>query len=473
KKQLLEDEELKEATKQIVTSIMTPEYPGPVGLMYEIIQGAGYWLVCDGKVLGDVQFICRPTAVEYKLYANTQENKLYVGEIENGKVIEIKDVQLGVKVFEAEPTNEEDYENPVTFGKLDGCVDPLPGPVAVIKPSQTSGNAPLIVQFDGGESKDLDGERIVDYSWNFGETERGAGANGKVEEHTFFTPGTYTVSLEVTDDEGLKDNTSVQITVSDPITTVSRENPDPCPDTVVVTETRVDTVVIVKENSCCDTVSNYLAVLVNDKQKQEVEEKSFVLAGGPMYIQNDGQLLEYAMGLDLQIRFPFKNKDQFHFLIDGTYFPQRRANPLDDRPHLWSELRDDIDPITGVLPLHWRRGTRRATASGGIGLDYKPKKKILLKGLYFQGILGIERTFNQEEYSDPLKDPSNTFIGFDLDVFFVESRIGLRKKHLEIYIGGRFLEESRPFSLVLANPLGGSHHRSFDNTIHAGINAWY
>ena len=474
KEQLIRDIKLSSATGKVVQNSINetfkgPQYRGNVGLMLEIIQGAGYYLMCDGKNCGDVKFRCRTNLVEYKLCVDTVDNNLYVAEIEDGKVVEIQDVRLGVKRFEEKPANEERYENavyPVNGNTACDCLTPLPGPIAIIEPTPSSGTAPLPVRFDGSASRDKDGASIVDYNWNFGE--RGAGAKDKVVEYTFYEAGTYQVSLEVTDDEGLKHDTSVTITVKK----------DVPPDTLITEKLPCDTVFV--NNGCCDSLTariNNLLVLVEKmaepKPEPDSAERDFQLAGGPVFIQNDGQLLEYAMGLDIQIRYPFKKSPSWQFMMDGTYFPRRVANPLDDRPHLWSELRDNIDPITNTLPLHWRRGTRRATASFAIGLDYKPKKRILLKGLYFQGMFGLERTFNQIEASDPLKDPSNEFIGFDLDVFFIESRVGLRKKHLEVYLGGRFLEESRPFTLVLANPLGGSHHRSFDNTIHAGISVWY
>lgn len=473
--QLRQDSRLRNATYKVANAVM-PEGTARNSsgrLMYEIITGAGYYLECDGKVCGDVKFGCRSIPVEYKLCVDTLGNNLYVAEIEAGKVVEIVDVLLGVDIFEFKPQAEERYENavyPERGNQPCDCAEQeasLP-PIAIIKASTMSGKIGVQIQFNGESSTDRDdnGFKIVDYKWDFGE--RGAGKAESIVSHTFFEVGQFPVTLEVTDNEGEKHDTTITIMITkDPETLLPPE--EPSPDTVYVSKT--DTLVIVQESSCCDTLINIVNNIPTPEKADTVRE--FQLAGGPIYIQNDGQLLEYALGLDIQIRYPIKKKDSWQFLIDGTYFPNRRANPLDDRPHLWSELRNNIDPITNTLPLHWRRGTRRGTASIAVGLDYKPKKRLLLKGLYFQGMFGLERTFNQIEASDPLKDPQNEFIGFDLDVFFIESRIGLRKKQLEVYLGGRFLEESRPFTLILANPLGGSHHRSFDNTIHAGISVWY
>lgn len=53
--------------------------------------------------------------------------------------------------------------------------------------------------FDAGASYDPDGW-IVDYYWNFGGV--GLSAGGETASHTYESPGTYTVLLQVTDNEG-------------------------------------------------------------------------------------------------------------------------------------------------------------------------------------------------------------------------------------------------------------------------------
>jgi len=73
------------------------------------------------------------------------------------------------------------------------------------------------VEFNGSESYDPDGE-IVAWHWSFGD---GTTGTGKVVQHTYANDGTYTVTLNVTDDFGAYATDTCQITVdtSSPITT--------------------------------------------------------------------------------------------------------------------------------------------------------------------------------------------------------------------------------------------------------------
>lgn len=88
-----------------------------------------------------------------------------------------------------------------------GTPGPNQLPTASISKSTSYGFTPLAVQFDGQGSSDSDG-LITAYAWDFGDGSMGTGATAS---HTYSAPGTYAVSLTVTDDEA---------GVSDPAVTV-------------------------------------------------------------------------------------------------------------------------------------------------------------------------------------------------------------------------------------------------------------
>ncbi len=85
-------------------------------------------------------------------------------------------------------------------------------PTASIGVSATSGDAPLTIDYSGGNSSDPDGS-IVAYAWDFG---NGTTANGPSGSVTYSTAGTYDLSLTVTDDVGLTGSASIQISVTAP-----------------------------------------------------------------------------------------------------------------------------------------------------------------------------------------------------------------------------------------------------------------
>ncbi|MCU7806740.1 MAG: PKD domain-containing protein [Candidatus Thiodiazotropha sp. (ex Semelilucina semeliformis)] len=81
-------------------------------------------------------------------------------------------------------------------------------PVATIAATPTSGPAALLVNVDASQSSD-DGS-IVNYLWNFGD---GNTSQSVVTTHTYAQAGSYTLSLTVTDNEGVTNNTSTTIHV--------------------------------------------------------------------------------------------------------------------------------------------------------------------------------------------------------------------------------------------------------------------
>jgi serine protease len=84
-------------------------------------------------------------------------------------------------------------------------------PVAAFNFSPPSGGAPLNVNFNATDSSDPDGN-ISNYNWDFGDGQTGSGST---TSHIFTEPGTYSVTLSVTDDDGASNSTAKEIIVTD------------------------------------------------------------------------------------------------------------------------------------------------------------------------------------------------------------------------------------------------------------------
>ena len=85
---------------------------------------------------------------------------------------------------------------------------------AVMSADPMEGAAPLPVSFNGSSST---GD-IVHYEWMFGD---GATAFGSTASHTFSTPGSYGVTLKVTDAQGATDQETVTVTVTEPVISIA------------------------------------------------------------------------------------------------------------------------------------------------------------------------------------------------------------------------------------------------------------
>jgi len=94
------------------------------------------------------------------------------------------------------------FQNMVDQPQPVALFDYLPKPVFV-------GN---VTTFNGSTSYDPNGS-IVNWAWNFGELPL---ASGPIVTHTYVSPGNYTVTLTVTDDEGLPNSTSKVVRVIPP-----------------------------------------------------------------------------------------------------------------------------------------------------------------------------------------------------------------------------------------------------------------
>jgi PKD repeat protein len=85
-------------------------------------------------------------------------------------------------------------------------------PVANLYANITSGDRPLKVEFNANLSTDEDGDELT-YYWDFGD---GSSSTSISPSKTFGSTGSFTVTLTVTDKEGLTDVASITITVNEP-----------------------------------------------------------------------------------------------------------------------------------------------------------------------------------------------------------------------------------------------------------------
>ncbi len=120
----------------------------------------------------------------------------------NGNVL----VDLGSGEYNGNAPDMGAFESPYT-GNGGGNNQ---SPIAVVSADQTSGDAPLTVQFSSDGSYDPDGA-IASYAWDFGDGNISSEVN---PSHVYTASGTYDATLVVTDNEGATGSNSVTITVT-------------------------------------------------------------------------------------------------------------------------------------------------------------------------------------------------------------------------------------------------------------------
>ena len=134
---------------------------------------------------------------------NTQAWSSYLFRLRNqsGGIsgsVELTEIQL-LSYFDHDPT-------------LDGNLPPQPA----FSASATTGEGPLSVSFDASATSDANGDWLY-YAWSFGDGHLEPRQLGLASvTHTFQQPGTYEVSLTVTDGAGASNQASRFVTVSPP-----------------------------------------------------------------------------------------------------------------------------------------------------------------------------------------------------------------------------------------------------------------
>lgn len=105
---------------------------------------------------------------------------------------------------------DADGDQDVQIRTITVNVPPNVPPSAAIGASSTGGQAPLTVNFDGTGSSDPDGS-VASYFWDFGNNRT---ATTPTASATYTQPGTYVVTLTVTDNRGATGTTTREIVVT-------------------------------------------------------------------------------------------------------------------------------------------------------------------------------------------------------------------------------------------------------------------
>jgi PKD repeat protein len=100
-------------------------------------------------------------------------------------------------------------ENEVTYTNIPPIADAGPDQVAYL---DFYPGTMVNVYFDGSSSYDPDGT-IVDFSWDFGD---GSTGSGESTSHKYYSPGNYTITLLITDNEGATGTDTAILTVNEP-----------------------------------------------------------------------------------------------------------------------------------------------------------------------------------------------------------------------------------------------------------------
>jgi len=99
----------------------------------------------------------------------------------------------------------------------DPDIDNNAAPLPLLAVSSSSGEAPLTVNFDASATTDPDGDWLY-YTWDFGNgVIKRMQSELSTKQHTYYTPGTYSVVLTVTDALGKTAQLTETITVSNPL----------------------------------------------------------------------------------------------------------------------------------------------------------------------------------------------------------------------------------------------------------------
>ncbi len=94
------------------------------------------------------------------------------------------------------------YSNGGEVRRIEPTVAANRPPTARMTATPRSGDVPLVVNFDGSASSDLDAGDVLTYTWSFGDGSPPVTTTGSTTSHTYAAAGSFTATLTVRDDRG-------------------------------------------------------------------------------------------------------------------------------------------------------------------------------------------------------------------------------------------------------------------------------
>jgi PKD repeat protein len=246
------------------------------------------------------------------------------GDPNSGEANNSSNLAAPVHIFTAAGT----YQVSLTVTDADGETNSITKPVTVT--AGTGGVAPtasftptctgLACTFDATAS--TDDVEVVSWAWTFGEGT--ASGTGEVATFTYAAPGTYTVTLVVTDNEGLTGTTSQPVTVAPP-QGESCTQTSTTDVTCTITLTVRSAVMITLESEDCEIGNNNVLIPPPGERAQTVFFNVCNLATPQQYtlVNDSGAEMVFEAGSQLPIVFrrgadPVAGPPQAQFTSTGT-----------------------------------------------------------------------------------------------------------------------------------------------------------
>ena len=185
------------------------------GLLFLGVFGSGR--AANGEIRSiQVDWSYSGTAVKYILYKDGVQSCVSTdpGARQMDCAVELNAVPMTFTLTASDAAGVESPQS-APYTLVPPAIDPVTGnyiPEANFTTNVTSGQAPVTVSFDASGAWDLGG-MIVSYEWDFGD---GGAGTGKLIDYAFVTPGTYTATLTVVDDEGASSQKTATISVAAP-----------------------------------------------------------------------------------------------------------------------------------------------------------------------------------------------------------------------------------------------------------------